>query len=575
MSYGREVFVLDFTQFRGGKLVGERTIVTPDDDHERLESAHVPRDEHGNFIFVSFDAEGSTSQYVGYGNGLAHVLNKPTPRVDGPLPLGIEPIDSEQRFDYFHETMADRVIVVAGFPSGWSANHFDPWPTDVKHVDQRLVVKFDLFKPDDIHLKWQLLELDAGQIPAAEVGRIKRRETGSDSEKTLVLFIHGLGGKAEETWDKFPELFLQDDEFSGRYEIGFFSYPTMLVRTIFSWRAPSIQELAAGLRTQIENRYPDFPSIVLVCHSLGGLVARKYLLDEFKAKRRTRVKGIVLFAVPNNGADLAGVANAVSWRHHQVRQLCRGSDLIELLNEDWFTLGLPEVVRAKYIMSTQDRVVDRFSAKGTWGNPDVETVIGKGHIDIVKPQQDDDDVVLILKRFLKSLSNGRSTKKPLVKLTVCGIYSNEKLRSAQAWREVGLGHCRFHRDFEVAADPVFELDVVNSSGGSLLLRETGIRILQREPGTGGVMGDYAPFIKVQAEYSVHCPEDWKRSNLNAKESWTRFQDPVWMEKDSYPFRFTLCLENFCDTENASSSQIRFCLQTSSGTVESESIWLEQ
>ena len=90
-----------------------------------------------------------------------------------------------------------------------------------------------------------------------------------------------------------------------------------------------------------------------------------------------------------------------------------------------------------------------------------------------------------------------------------------------------------------------------------------------------MMGGYAPRIKVQTEYSVHCPEDWKRFNLNADESWRSFQYPVWMEKDSYPFRFTLCLENFCDTENASSSEIRFCLPTSSGTVESESIWLEQ
>jgi hypothetical protein len=238
-------------------------------------------------------------------------------------------------------------------------------------------------------------------------------------------------------------------------------------------------------------------------------------------------------------------------------------------------MGLPEVVRAKYVTGTQDRVVDRFSAKGTWGNPDVETVIGKGHIDIVKPQQADEDVVLILKRFLRSLSNGRSTiePKPLVKLTVRGIYSNERLQSAQAWQEEG--HCRFHRDFEVAADPVFDLEAVNTSGGSLELSKTGIRILQRKPERGGTMGEYAAFIKVQAKYSVHCPDDWKRGNLNANESWMSFPDPVWMEKDSYPFRFTLCLENFCDTKSASSSEIRFCLQTSSGMVESESIWLEQ
>ena len=165
----------------------------------------------------------------------------------------------------------------------------------------------------------------------------------------------------------------------------------------------------------------------------------------------------------------------------------------------------------------------------------------------------------------------RESESP-VKLTVRGTYSNEKLQSAQPWRETG--HCRFHRDLEVAADPVFDLVVENTSGGSLLLLKTGIRILQRKPGTGGVMG-YAQPIRVQAEYSVHCYEEWKRFNLKDKEVWKSFQDPMCMKKNDSPFRFTLCLENFCDTDNASSSEIRFCLQTSSGTVESESVWLEQ
>jgi hypothetical protein len=166
----------------------------------------------------------------------------------------------------------------------------------------------------------------------------------------------------------------------------------------------------------------------------------------------------------------------------------------------------------------------------------------------------------------------RPSSESLVKLSVRGTYSNKKAQHAQPWREIG--QCRFLRDFKVAADPVFDLVVENRSGGSLLLLKTGIRILQRKPGTGGVMG-YAQPIKVEAEYSVHCYEEWKRFNLNDNEVWKSFEDPMSMEKDDSPFRFTLCLENFCDTENASSSEIRFRLQTSSGTVESESIWLEQ
>ena len=411
MSYGQQVLVLDFTEFTAGKLAGQLTVITPNDDRDALRRADAPRDAAGNTIFVSFDAEAATGQYRGYGEGLVHVLHNPEPSVDGPRAIGREPIE-DLRFDYDHDTFADRVIAVVGFPSVWSANHFDPWPTDAKRVGQRLAVKFDLSRPENVYLKWQLQPLSLERNLAAEVKRIKRGETGADSEKTLVLFIHGLGGEAQETWENFPELLQQDDEFARKYLLGFFSYPTMLIRWIFRRKAPSIQELAAGLRTEINNRYGEFENIILVCHSLGGVIARKYLLDEVKAKRPLRVKGLVLFAVPNNGADLAAISHLISWRHPQVRQLCRGSDLLDILNKDWFTMGLPEAVRAKYITGTQDRVVDRSSARATWGNPDVETVIGEGHRSLVKPKRATDSAVLIVKKFLKTIAASQPPRVP-------------------------------------------------------------------------------------------------------------------------------------------------------------------
>jgi pimeloyl-ACP methyl ester carboxylesterase len=277
-----------------------------------------------------------------------------------------------------------------------------------------LAVKYDLFKPDTIRLSWELQTLGEGVDIQSEVQRIKRGENGA-GEKTLLLLIHGLGGKAEATWGRFPTLLVENDpDFARDYRVAFFSYPTMLVRTIFSRKAPSIHELADALRTEIENRYADYTSIVLVCHSLGGLIGRMYLLNEVKAQRPRRVSGIVLFAVPNNGAELAGVGKYISWQHRQMQQLCRNSDVIEQLNRDWFTMGLGGAVRAKYVTGTQDRVVDRFSARATWGNPDVETVVGKGHIDIVKPERVDDGVVIVLKRFLKDIAAAQPVRTHII-----------------------------------------------------------------------------------------------------------------------------------------------------------------
>ena len=236
-------------------------------------------------------------------------------------------------------------------------------------------------------------------------------ETTTYPEKTLLLFIHGLGGKAKETWGMFPALLKQGDEqFAGKYEVDFFSYPTMLVRTILSRIAPSIQELASALRTQIDNRYGKFGNIILICHSLGGLIARRYLLDEIKANRPLRVGGVLLFAVPNNGAQLARVASFISWRHAQVRQLCRTADFLQDLNEDWATFELSKKLRIKFIVGTQDRVVDRQSAINGWGNRNVETIVGKGHRTIVKPNDADDLAIHIVKRFLNELTIAPSVK---------------------------------------------------------------------------------------------------------------------------------------------------------------------
>jgi pimeloyl-ACP methyl ester carboxylesterase len=219
-------------------------------------------------------------------------------------------------------------------------------------------------------------------------------------EKTLLLFIHGLGGDREATWGAFPSLLMSDKSFSNRYAIDFYTYPTTLFRLPFFPRAPKIQVLADGLRAQI--KYAGHERVSLVCHSLGGLIAKHYLIEELEANRALWVDRVVFLAVPNNGSDLAAVGALLSWRHHQLRQLRKDADIIEFSNRAWRRHNMRNNVRLKYIVGSQDRVVDRLSAEEYWGNPDVETVLGSGHIDIVKPNHSDDMVVKIVKHFLLS-----------------------------------------------------------------------------------------------------------------------------------------------------------------------------
>jgi pimeloyl-ACP methyl ester carboxylesterase len=215
----------------------------------------------------------------------------------------------------------------------------------------------------------------------------------------LVLFVHGLGGDPTGTWGRFPELLSKEEEFE-KLKVGHFSYPTSLFRWPFSRRAPKVQTLAGALQTQIDNRFEKFEEITLVCHSLGGLIAKQYLVDQVELGRVLRVKRLLLYAVPNNGAGLASIAVHISWRHGQLKQLCRDSDLVRRISQGWARCKLADRVRTQYVVAALDRIVSEHSAVESWGNASVDVVADRGHIDVIKPIDANDISFLILKRFL-------------------------------------------------------------------------------------------------------------------------------------------------------------------------------
>jgi pimeloyl-ACP methyl ester carboxylesterase len=216
----------------------------------------------------------------------------------------------------------------------------------------------------------------------------------------LLMFVHGLGGEARATWGGFPRLIADDAELSAAFEVAYFGYPTTLFGLpLFTPRPPSIQDLAQALRSQVDIRHREAGDVVLVCHSLGGLIARKYLIEEAKAGRPLRVRRLMLFDVPNTGAELAALASLIRWRHNQLRQLCRRADFMEFLNADWVSLKMDTRLAVQYVTATQDRVVARESAMQYWGNPNVATIAGHGHLSVVKPTRATDDAFVFLKAF--------------------------------------------------------------------------------------------------------------------------------------------------------------------------------
>ena len=198
-------------------------------------------------------------------------------------------------------------------------------------------------------------------------------------------------------------VFGQDGDLKA-YAYACYEYPTSLNRMPFTTRMAGVQEIANGLRTHIETHFEDKTQILLVGHSLGGVIARQYILDAVKSGRDSKTSALALFATPHTGAALANVGTAFSFRHRHLRQLCRGSDILDIINSDWVKLKVEEKIRTLYIVGGCDSVVLRESAAPYLGADNVRTLIGHGHVEVIKPTDQIDTRFKILKDFvLKSM----------------------------------------------------------------------------------------------------------------------------------------------------------------------------
>jgi len=92
-----------------------------------------------------------------------------------------------------------------------------------------------------------------------------------DPRKTPVLFIHGLTNSPA-TWAPVVEFLRGDPNIRKNYQFWYFSYPTGLPYPL----------TAAMLRKQlaeIRKKYPDHKDIVVIGHSMGGMISRMLVTD--------------------------------------------------------------------------------------------------------------------------------------------------------------------------------------------------------------------------------------------------------------------------------------------------------
>jgi pimeloyl-ACP methyl ester carboxylesterase/tetratricopeptide (TPR) repeat protein len=230
--------------------------------------------------------------------------------------------------------------------------------------------------------------------------------------KAAIVFTHGFTGEMLETWQGFPELLTQDTELSG-YNFYFWGYPTALklhyALTKYFWEDdPNLDTLGRGLRTLLDHTVEPYDKLVLVGHSMGGLVIQAFILEEIrKGKPSThldRLTEVILYGTPSGGLQKAGWG---AFFKNQLADMDDGGPFIATLGRGWQELiddsrsdaNRAAQFRLTLVAGMKDTFVPQEAALRPFPLDEQEICPGN-HTEMVKPAVVGTIPYLILKKRL-------------------------------------------------------------------------------------------------------------------------------------------------------------------------------
>ena len=229
-----------------------------------------------------------------------------------------------------------------------------------------------------------------------------------------VVFIHGVLSSSKSCWQNangttWPELVRNDQSLEG---VGIYLYTYATSFFSGSYRLGDIvDDLKERIRLDRVNRSNH---LVFICHSMGGIVARAYLVDQQAELIRARHRiGLFLVASPSLGSAWATWLSPLArlFGHAQARDLrfVRGNTWLEDLDKQFLNLKesgtLPisgkELVEDKSVIRPGfwwRPIVDAFSAARYFGERC--KVQGSDHCSIAKPAGPGDIQHQLLRQFI-------------------------------------------------------------------------------------------------------------------------------------------------------------------------------
>lgn len=243
-------------------------------------------------------------------------------------------------------------------------------------------------------------------------------QSGISAPVIDVVFVHGLSGDRHTTWTAQNGAFWPQwlaDEFDN-INVYLSGYDSSAFAGILLGSGASIQDLATTLADGLISRPRQAENIVLITHSLGGLIVKQMLrrctdsADIRFQKLAKKVRAIVFLGTPHQGAQLASAFDFIlkPFKSKASQQLAHsGADLLDL-SYFFSSFAVREGVVVRPFYETENtfgtHIVDRVAA-----NPNVygaePIAVQTNHTNICKPDTPQALVYLSVSELLRTLSS--------------------------------------------------------------------------------------------------------------------------------------------------------------------------
>lgn len=255
---------------------------------------------------------------------------------------------------------------------------------------------------------------DAPDDLASEPLTVHYRDA-TKSAKTLLVFVHGLGGTRygeKATWGDYPKLIFAN--FSS-VDVGLYAYRTLFKRLIF-WKSISLEK-EAEVFADLLRSLTEYRNFILFGHSMGGVLCKgvvEHLVVTNQLECARRIKGIVLMATPQFGS--LRVPQMLAWLSQDFQALKPHNHYLNRI-EDVFRNQIHADTDYPFndklhipcwaLRAAEDFWVDPLSAGITIRAEQMRTVRGT-HTSIVKPKSLDEDGFRFTTEILKQALSGHA-----------------------------------------------------------------------------------------------------------------------------------------------------------------------